>query len=185
MLTGLLEAQLGEPVAQAIHRLYDGGRVMIAGFAPVLLEAAKQGDAVALEQAEMARDAGARYIISPNVDPAVIKKTRAMGLVSMPGAMTPTEAHAAHAAGADFVKLFPAGVLGADYLRAMRAPLGHLLYLAVGGVNEKNIPAFMAAGAEGFGVGGNLVNREWIEAGAFGRITDLARKYVDAVNQDK
>lgn len=140
------------------------------------------GTVLTPEQAVMARDAGARYIISPNVDASVIAKTREMGLVSMPGAMTPTEAQAAHLAGADFIKLFPAGNFGPDYIKAVRAPLSHLKYLAVGGINEQNIPAFIKAGAEGFGVGGNLVNKAWIDAGEFDKITSLAKKYVEAVN---
>ena len=131
-------------------------------------------------QACAAAEAGARYIISPNADEAVIRETRRLGLVSLPGVMTPTECVNAHNWGADMLKLFPAGALGAEYLRALKAPLGHLRFLAVGGVNAANVPEFLAAGAEGFGVGGNLVNREWIAAGAFDKITQAAREMVRA-----
>ena len=84
--------------------------------------------------------------------------------------------------GADFVKLFPVGVLGVSYVKAIRAPLSHARMLAVGGVNENNAADFIRAGCVGIGVGGNLVNADWITAGAFDRIEALAKAYVDAVN---
>jgi len=138
------------------------------------------GTVMSLEQLRLAHGAGAGFIISPNADGAVIAETRALGLVSLPGCMTPTECAAAHRYGADFIKVFPAGVLGPGYIQALRAPLSHLKFLAVGGVDCANIPAFLRAGALGFGVGGNLVNKDWIAAGAFDKITALAGKYVKA-----
>lgn len=126
---------------------------------------------------DTAAGAGARYIVSPDMDPAVIRRTVAAGLVSMPGALTPTEIKQAHDSGADFVKVFPASVMGPAYIRAVRAPLNHIALLAVGGVTEQNAEAFMQAGCAGLGVGGDLVNREWIAQGAFEKITALARRY--------
>jgi len=131
-------------------------------------------------QLRLAYDAGAGFIISPNADASVISETRALGLVSLPGCMTPSECVDAHRYGADFIKVFPAGVLGPGYIKALRAPLSHLRFLAVGGVDCTNIPAFLRAGALGFGVGGNLVNKDWIAAGAFGKITSLAGEYTKA-----
>ena len=125
---------------------------------------------------ECAIGAGARFIVSPDVNGEVIRATVEAGLVSMPGAMTPTEIQTAHRFGADFVKVFPASVLGPGYIRAVRAPLNHIRLLAVGGVNERNISDFLEAGASGVGVGGNLVNREWIRQGRFEDITALAGK---------
>ena len=139
------------------------------------------GTVITAEQLELAAEAGAQYIIAPDANVEIIKKTRELGLVSMPGAMTPSECVAAHNAGADFVKLFPLGNLGAGYLKAIRAPLSHIKFLGVGGINEKNAGEFLKAGAVGFGVGGNLVNKEWIDAGRFDLITGLAAKYVEAV----
>lgn len=138
------------------------------------------GTVITPEQAEMAAEAGALYIISPNVDVRVIARTRELGLVSMPGALTATEAQVAHTAGADFIKLFPAGDLGPGYLKALTAPLSHLSFLAVGGIDEKNMPAFRKAGALGFGIGGNLVNRELVAAGRWAAITELAKVFVAA-----
>ena len=127
---------------------------------------------------QMANDAGAKYIISPNVDIDVIKKTKDLGLVSIPGAMTPTEIRYARLSGADFVKVFPISNLGgAAYIKAVSAPLNNIPLLGVGGVNEKNINELIKAGAKGAGVGGNLVNKKWIADGRFEEITALAEKF--------
>ena len=104
-------------------------------------------------QVDLAAEAGARYIISPDCCEAVICRTNELGLVSIPGAMTPTEAANAHRWGADFVKLFPVGELGASYLKAVAAPLAHIRFLAVGSVRAHNMAEYMAVGARGVGVG--------------------------------
>jgi 2-dehydro-3-deoxyphosphogluconate aldolase/(4S)-4-hydroxy-2-oxoglutarate aldolase len=140
------------------------------------------GTVMSVEQVLMAAEAGAEYIISPSADRAVIEKTREIGLVSIPGCMTPGEAADAQRYGADFVKLFPAGNLGAGYLRALRSPLSHIRFLAVGGIDEMNAAEFIAAGAVGLGVGGNLINKEWMNSGRFDKITELASRYAAAVN---
>ena len=127
------------------------------------------------------RDASGQFIISPDTNPAVIARTRELELVSMPGAMTPSEILAAHAAGADLVKLFPAAALGPAYLKAVRSPISHVRIMAVGGINEKNAAEFLKAGAVGLGVGGNLANRQWIADGAFEKITQTAQALVAAV----
>ena len=133
------------------------------------------------ELVDLTAKAGGRYIISPDVNEAVIRRTRELGLVSLPGAMTPTEILTAHRAGADFVKVFPAGELGTGYLKAVRAPISHVKLLAVGGINERNAAGFLKAGAVGLGVGGNLANKEWIAAGDFDKITAAARMLLEAV----
>ena len=100
----------------------------------------------------------------------------------MPGAMTPTEIRQAYAAGADFVKVFPAGTLGSGYIKAIRGPLNNIPLLAVGGVSEKNAGEFMKAGCVGVGVGGNLVNKDWITQGQWDKITLLAKELCASVN---
>ena len=137
------------------------------------------------ELVELTAKAGGAFIISPDTDVAVIKKTRELGLVSMPGAMTPSEIKTAHNAGADFVKLFPVGSLGAGYLKAVKAPLSHIKIMAVGGVNEENAAEFLKAGAAGLGVGGNLAKKAWIEAGEYDRLTAAAKALVEAVRSLK
>ena len=137
------------------------------------------GTVTSTEMVQLAEDAGAKFIVSPDTNEAVIRKTVADGLVSMPGALTPTEILQAHEYGADFVKLFPASALGPSYLKAVKAPISHVQILAVGGVNEQNLKSFLDAGAVGAGVGGNLVNKAWIAAGEFDKITAAAKAFTD------
>jgi 2-dehydro-3-deoxyphosphogluconate aldolase/(4S)-4-hydroxy-2-oxoglutarate aldolase len=139
------------------------------------------GTVISVEQVDLAAKAGALFIVSPKADEAVIRRTRELGLVSLPGCMTASECLIAHNAGADFIKLFPASDLGTGYLKAIRAPLSHLKFLAVGGINENNAADFIRAGALGLGVGGNLVNKDWIALEQFDKISDTARKLVAAV----
>ena len=139
------------------------------------------GTVMSPEQVRQAAEAGAKYIISPNVDPAVIAETKKLGLVSIPGAMTPTEAAWAYSLGGDIIKLFPAGNLGASYIKALKAPLKHIPVTAVGGVNAKNSTEFFKAGVIGIGVGGNLVSKELVESRNFAAITAAAKEYTDAL----
>ena len=139
------------------------------------------GTVTSVELVRLAKEAGASFIVSPDTCEEVIRETVALGMVSMPGALTPTEVLTAHRSGADFVKLFPAGELGSGYLKAVRAPLNHVRLLAVGGVDEKNAAEFIQAGAVGVGAGGKLVNKQWIAEGNWEQITLHARKLQQAV----
>ena len=103
-------------------------------------------------------------------------------MVSMPGALTPSEIQTAHRAGADFVKIFPITTMGPKYLKAVKAPLSHVKLLAVGGIDENNAAEYIKAGAAGLGVGGKLVNSSYIENGEFDKLTETAKKLVSAVN---
>ena len=124
--------------------------------------------------AELTAQHGGCFIVSPDVNPDVIRKTRALDLVSVPGGLTPTELMQAHRAGADYVKVFPACTMGAEYIRLLHAPLSQIKMLAVGGITCENVASFLAAGAVGACVGGELVKKNWIEAGEFFRITEAA-----------
>ena len=135
------------------------------------------GTVMTVEQVEQAAQAGAEYMISPNVDEAVIRATKALGKVSIPGAMTPTETAFAYQCGADIVKLFPAGLLGPAYIKAVKAPLKHIPVSAVGNITIENCADFIQAGAVGVGVGGNLVSALPVNEGCFSQITATARAY--------
>ena len=137
------------------------------------------GTVLTEDQLSMCEDAGGEYMITPNVNAVLIRDCVRRGLVAMPGALTPTDAVAAHEAGAKFVKIFPAGTFGAGYVKALVAPLSHIPFLAVGGIGADNIADFMRAGCIGAGVGGNLTNREWIAAGEWNKIADVARQLVE------
>ncbi len=136
------------------------------------------GTVLKTSQVELVAKAGGSFIISPNTDEQVIKKTRELGMVSMPGAVTPTEIQQAHNFGASFVKLFPAGNLGPDYVKAVRAPLSHIKLTAVGGIHDGNMVDYIKAGASGFGIGTNIVDKKLVEAEDYAGITALAEKYV-------
>lgn len=133
------------------------------------------------ELVELAAEAGAEYIISPNVDLDVIRRTLELGLVSIPGALTPSEVMTAHNAGADFVKLFPIGALGLAYTKAILAPISHVKMLAVGNISSDNAADYLKVGILGVGVGGKLVNKDAIVAGDFDALTKEAEKLVAAV----
>lgn len=147
-------------------------------FAGKLLVGA--GTVTSPELVDLTVKCGGQFIVSPDTNVDVIRRTRDLGLVSIPGALTPSEILTAHYAGANMVKLFPAAQFGVSYLKAVRSPINNVDILAVGGINKDNINEFLAAGAVGVGVGGNLVNSEWIEAGEFHKITEYAKLLTEA-----
>lgn len=135
------------------------------------------GTVTTVEMVRMAHEGNAKFIISPDMDPNVIKETLALGMVSIPGALTPTEIKQAYVYGADFVKVFPVGHMGVSYIKAITAPLSNIRMLAVGGVDGSNVRDYLAAGAVGAGVASCLFNREWIENGQWDKITEASRKF--------
>lgn len=142
------------------------------------------GTVITLEQVAMTYNAGGHYLVTPTTQPDIIRAGKALGLGLYPGALSPSEILSAYEAGADAVKVFPVSSLGPGYIKAVRAPLSHIPLMAVGGVNEKNAADYMKAGCIGLGVGGNLVNKEWIENGEWGKITALAKEFMKAVTEE-
>ena len=139
------------------------------------------GTVMTEEQVVLAHEAGAEFIISPDCCEAVIKKTRELGMVSMPGVFTPTEAAAAHRYGADFAKLFPNSEVKISYLKALAVPLSHIKFLAVGGVNHENMTDYLAAGAKGIGVATAIADRKAILNGDYEEITRRARLFTEQI----
>ena len=129
----------------------------------------------------MTRDAGGKFIISPNVSERVIKETKKAGLISIPGALTPSEIFDAYSYGADFVKVFPVGVMGSEYIRAIKAPLSNIPLLAVGGIDLNNMIEYFEAGVCGVGIGTSIVNKDLIKRKDFEAVRLLARRYVELV----
>lgn len=142
------------------------------------------GTVLTVEQVILAKQAGAQFIVSPNTCHDVIEKTVQLDMVSMPGAMTPSEVVEAAEYGADFVKIFPTAQLGSAYIKALCGPLNHIPLLAVGGVNEHNVGEFIEAGARGVGIGGNLVNKKWIASGEFEKIVEIARMVIKNCDEE-
>ena len=142
------------------------------------------GTVITLEQVAMTYNAGGHYLVTPTTQPNIIRAGKALGLGLYPGALTPSEILSAYEAGADALKVFPVSSLGPGYIKAVRAPLSHIPLMAVGGVNEKNAADYMKAGCVGLGVGGNLVNKEWIKNGEWDKITALAKEFMKAVAEE-
>lgn len=115
------------------------------------------GTVMSTAQVDEVAAAGGRLIVMPHADVTVIRAARQAGMVCVPGVVTPTEAFAALAAGADGLKLFPAGQVTPDGLKAWRAVLPHdVPVLPVGGITPANMARWVAAGAQGFGIGSAL-----------------------------
>ena len=113
----------------------------------------------------------------------MIRETKQLGLVSIPGAYTPTEAKRAYNVGADFVKIFPCVGDAPAYIKALCGPLNHIPFLAVGGVNADNAEDFLKAGAVGVGAGSCLVNKKWLDAGEYNKITEEAKRFVTNISK--
>lgn len=141
------------------------------------------GTVLNVRQAQLAIEGGAKFLISPNVDESVIRYAKEKGVISMPGAFTPTESVNAVNMGADLVKIFPSDTMGPKYFKAICAPLSHIKFIAVGGVDHNNVGDFLKAGAVGVGVGSNIVNKEMLKKGDYAGITALARLYVEAIEK--
>lgn len=143
------------------------------------------GTVLSIDQLHMAMDAGASFYVSPNLNINVLNEAKRLAIGTLPGVMTSTEMVNAYDAGADAVKLFPAGNMGVGYLKAIRAPLSHIPVVVVGGIDANNAADYISAGAIGAGVGGHLAKRELITTEQFDVIEQEARKLLNAVNSVK
>ena len=139
------------------------------------------GTVTTVDMVRQAKEAGAQFIVSPNTDDEVIRATVEAEMVSIPGALTPTEIKYAWDMGADFVKVFPANNMGVSYFKNIHAPLKQVKLLAVGGVNEKDAADYMAAGCAGVGVAGCLFKKDWINNGEWEKITEASKVLVQAL----
>ena len=136
------------------------------------------GTVLDAEDAKSCIASGAQFIVSPALNLDTIAYCREQDVAVMPGALTPTEVVQAWNAGADFVKIFPAGAVGGpSYLKALKAPLPQLELVPTGGVSLKTAADFIKAGAAALGVGSDLL------AGESAAITERAKQYVEIVRQ--
>jgi 2-dehydro-3-deoxyphosphogluconate aldolase/(4S)-4-hydroxy-2-oxoglutarate aldolase len=138
------------------------------------------GTVLTADQARAARDAGARFIVAPNLSIAVAKVALEAGLMYCPGAYTTGEILAARDAGAHIVKVYPVGVAGGpDYIRVIRDPLPDVPMLAAGGTNLENLLPFLEAGCVGVGLGASLADPVLAAAGDFAAIEARARAFLE------
>lgn len=140
------------------------------------------GTVTTASEVEATVEAGAEFIVSPSFHPEVVAKTRDLGKVSIPGALTPTEVITAWRAGGDYVKIFPCSAIGgASYLKALLAPFPELKLIPTGGVTLQTAESFLRAGAKALGVGSDLVNLAAIDEGRPETITETARAYLEVL----
>lgn len=126
-------------------------------------------------------EAGAEFVLAPNIREEVLEVCNRERVVAIPGVMTPTEADRAMAAGADILKMFPASTVGPGHVSAIQGPLGDVPIMPTGGVSADNVADYFEAGATAVGAGSALVNYEAIENGDMDGVRKSAAAFVQAV----
>ena len=195
----VVRAQSAEEAMKAIDAIREGGvslleiTMTVPGAVGVIEEVSQRYGTDALVGAGTVLDgetaracilAGAQFVVSPALNLDTIAVCRRYGVAVMPGALTPTEVVQAWSAGADFVKVFPAGALGgASYIKALKAPLPQIELVPTGGVSLKTAADFIKAGASALGVGADLVDLKAIREGQEQVITERAREFVRIVQE--
>jgi 2-dehydro-3-deoxyphosphogluconate aldolase / (4S)-4-hydroxy-2-oxoglutarate aldolase len=143
------------------------------------------GTVLNLDLLSRALDAGASFIVTPTVSSDVINRCVKQGIPVFPGALSPSEVMRAWELGATMVKIFPAEAVGPGYIRAVKAPLSQVKLLPTGGVDLKSFAEFMAAGADGFGIGSPLFDRNRIEAADWAWVENQCRAFRDLYRQKR
>jgi 2-dehydro-3-deoxyphosphogluconate aldolase/(4S)-4-hydroxy-2-oxoglutarate aldolase len=138
------------------------------------------GTVLDLATCRSALEAGAEFVVTPVLRPEFVPVVHAAQKPVMLGAYTPTEAQAAHEAGADFIKIFPADTLGPNYIKGIRAPLPHLRIVPTGGVDVHNVGDFLKAGCAALGVGSSLVSAKILQEANWPELTRKATEFVAA-----
>jgi 2-dehydro-3-deoxyphosphogluconate aldolase / (4S)-4-hydroxy-2-oxoglutarate aldolase len=195
-LIAVIRAESGDEAVRAVGALVDGGvpAVELTFTTPGVNAALREvrhtyGDAVLIgagsirdpQQVELARAAGAEFLVSPNLRADVLAAMLATGLPSVPGTFTPSEVAQALDLGAEVVKLFPASTGGTGHLKALFGPFPGLKVIPTGGVDIGNIGSWLAAGALAVGVGGEICSRALMKEGNWVEITRRAREFATAV----
>ncbi len=183
---------------QVCHALYDGGidaveiTLPTPGSLSAITSLSKQlpggkwigcGTVTNVDEAKSAMDAGAQFIVTPILDSETMSLALERDVPIFPGAFSPTEIFRASQLGATMVKVFPAGQLGPQYLKAVLAPLPNLRLMPTGGVSIDNLDAWLDAGASALGVGSSLVKNEWLEKSDFTSIRRAAEQWTAKINQ--
>lgn len=139
------------------------------------------GTVLSVDFARAAWEAGAQFIVAPNTDAQVIAYTKEKGLLSIPGAYTPTEIVHAYKLGADVVKIFPILPDGEAYLKNVISPLSHIPFMVTGGINPDTVEKFLSTGATALAAGATIVTRELVEKGDFDTIRENARRHTEKI----
>jgi 2-dehydro-3-deoxyphosphogluconate aldolase/(4S)-4-hydroxy-2-oxoglutarate aldolase len=170
----IIEITLGLPGAlEAFGQLAAGLGSQIVLGAGTVLDATAARDAVS---------AGARFVVSPILDPEIVEVTHSLDAVAIPGALTPTEIRNATRAGADLVKVFPCSAVGGpDYVRGVRAPFPDIKLVAMGGIHLENVVDYLHSGVAAVGLGAGLVDWARLEREGDQVLIGQARRFVAAL----
>lgn len=195
----VVRAQSADEAIAAIDAIREGGipileiTMTVPGAVGVIEEVSRRygneavvgaGTVLDGETARTCILAGARFVVSPSLNLETIEVCRRYGIAVMPGALTPTEVVQAWSAGADFVKVFPAGAVGgASYIKSLKAPLPQIELVPTGGVSLKTAADFIKAGASALGIGADLVDVQAIRDGKQSVITERAQEFVRIVRE--
>lgn len=134
---------------------------------------------------DKALEAGAQFIVTPIINAAIIKKCVDKGIPIFPGAFTPTEVYNAWSLGAAMVKVFPTTLMGAGYIKDLKAPLNQIKLIPTGGVDLENIVSFKKAGADGYGIGSHLFNKELIKEKDWQGLKLYFEQFVNKLKSDQ
>ena len=195
----VVRATTADEAMRAIDAIREGGipvleiTMTVPGAVKLIEEVAKRyGDAALVgagtvldpETATACIESGAKFVVSPALNLETIAGCRKLDVAVMPGALTPTEVVQAWNAGADFVKVFPAGAVGGpSYLKSLKAPLPQIELVPTGGVSLKTAADFIRAGAAALGVGADLVDIKAIREGQSALITERAKQFIEIVRE--
>lgn len=141
------------------------------------------GTVLDAETARAAILAGAEFVVSPIADKRTIEMAHRYGKPVVPGAMTPNEILVAYELGADIIKVFPGGVLGAKFIKTILAPLPHIPLMPYGGVTLENAEELIRAGSVALGIGGSLIRKDLIINNQFKEITQIAQSFIEKVKR--
>lgn len=158
-----------------VRRMRDESNAILTGNAVIGI-----GSVRSLEEAKLAIDSGAQFVVSPITSVPIIDYCKQNNIVVCPGAYTPTEIAMSWDAGADIVKVFPARNLGANYIRDVLAPMPYLKLMPTGGIDLSNIASYFAAGAVSVGIGSQLLDPAAVRNQDWGKIQQAAAQYAQA-----
>jgi len=195
-ITAVIRAKSSEHLINVVEAIKDGGVECIEvtmttpNALAVINEAARRfgheavigvGSVLDAETCRAAILAGAEFVVGPTLDLDVIEMCRTYSKPVIPGALTPTEILTAWRAGADLVKVFPAGVVGPGYFKDVLAPLPQVKLVPTGGVDLSTAASFIKAGAAALCVGSAMTPKDAMAEGKWDVLTDVASKFVEAV----
>jgi len=143
------------------------------------------GTLTKVEQAQCAQDAGAKFLVSPVCEPALVRSMIATGLLTMAGALTPTEVLQAYNLGTDVVKIFPGSVGGPAYVKALKGPFPYIPMMPTGGVSSNNVADWFAAGVVAVGAGSELCPPQLAKEGKFAEISKRAADFIQVIKAAK